>query len=325
MKTNLKKRVVVTGCAGFIGSHLVDKLLLDKQIVTGIDNLNTGQKIFLENAFKNKKFKFVYGDLLNLNLLKKILKNVDLVYHLAANADVRSGFNHPKKDLEQNAICTFNLLEAMRHNSVKKIVFTSTAPIYGDVKLFPTPENAPLPNQTSLYGASKLYCEGLIQSYCEGYNFQSWIFRFVSILGPRYSHGHVFDFYKQLKVNKSKKLKIFGNGFQRKSYLHVKDCISAIIIAINKSKKKINIFNLGCNEFLNVRKSAKIISKKLNLSPKFSFTGGKRGWIGDQPFVFLDTKKIRNLGWKNSINIENSIKMTVDWLNKNKWIFKKRK
>jgi len=325
LKSNSKKKIVVTGCAGFIGSHLVDKLLLDKQEVVGIDNLTTGQKKFLTNALKNKKFKFINGDLLNLSLLKKKLINVDLVYHLAANADVQSGLKHPKKDLEQNVLCTFNILEAMRYNSIKKIVFISTAPIYGDVSLFPTPENAPLSNQTSLYGASKLYCEGLIQSYCAGYNFQSWIFRFVAILGPRYSHGHVFDFYKQLAVNKSKKLKILGDGFQKKSYLHVKDCISAIEIAIKKSKKKINIFNLGCNEFLTVIKSAKIISKRLNLNPKFSFSGGKGGWIGDQPFVFLDTKKIRNLGWQNNINIENSIKMTVDWLDQNRWIFKKRK
>ena len=325
MNTNLKKRIFVTGCAGFIGSHIVDKLLLDKKDVIGIDNLCTGQKKFLSNALKNKKFKFINGDLLNLNLLKKILKNIDLVYHLAANADVRSGFKHPKKDLEQNVICTFNLLEAMRHNSVKKIVFTSTAPIYGDVNLFPTPENSPLSNQTSLYGASKLYCEGLIQSYCEGYNLQSWIFRFVSILGPRYTHGHVFDFYKQLNVNKKNKLKILGNGLQKKSYLNVKDCVSAILIASKKANKKINIFNLGCDEFINVNKSAKIICKKLNVKPKFFYTGGKIGWIGDQPFVFLKTKKIRKLGWKNKFNIEESIKMTVNWLQSNEWIFKKRK
>jgi len=216
-------------------------------------------------------------------------------------------------------------LESMRYNSVKKIVFTSTAPIYGDTKLIPTPENAPLSNQTSLYGASKLYCEGLIQSYCEGYDFQSWIFRFVSILGPRYPHGHVFDFYNQLMIKEKKTLKILGDGYQKKSYLHVKDCISAILIAIRKSKKKINIFNLGCNEYLNVRTSAKLICKKLKIKPKFIFTGGKRGWVGDQPFVFLNTKKIRNLKWKNKINIQNSIIDTVDWLKSNHWIFKKRK
>ncbi len=324
MKTQNKK-IVVTGCAGFIGSNLVDKLLSNNHRVIGIDNLSTGQNKFLGKAFKNKNFDFVNMNLSNLNLLKKKIKNIEIVYHLAANSDVKSGFDHPKKDLEQNVICTFNLLESMRYNSVKKIAFTSTAPIYGDTKLIPTPENAPLSNQTSLYGASKLYCEGLIQSYCEGYDFQSWIFRFVSILGPRYPHGHIFDFYKQLMIKDKKTLKILGDGYQKKSYLHVSDCISAMLIAIRKSKKKINIFNLGCNEYLNVRTSAKLICKKLMIKPKFIFTGGKRGWVGDQPFVFLNTKKIRNLKWKNKINIQNSILDTVDWLKSNHWIFKKRK
>ena len=327
MKKNIiKKKIVVTGCAGFIGSNLIDKLLsLKSDQIIGIDNLSTGQKRFIDKALKNRNFKFIKMDLLNLNLLKKKFKNVKIVYHLAANADVRSGFDHPKKDLEQNAICTFNILEAMRYNSVEKIIFTSTAPIYGDTRIFPTPENAPIPNQTSLYGSAKLYCESLIQSYCEGYNFQSWIFRFVSILGPRYTHGHVFDFYTQLNINKENKLKILGNGLQKKSYLNVKDCVSAILIATKKANKKINIFNLGCDEFINVNKSAKTICKKLNVKPKFFYTGGKSGWIGDQPFVFLKTKKIRKLGWKNKFNIEESIKMTVNWLQSNEWIFKKRK
>ena len=325
MITKNKKKIVVTGCAGFIGSNLVDALLSKNHKIIGIDNLSTGQKRFITNAISNKNFKFIKMDLLNLKMLKKILRNVDLVYHLAANADVRFGLNHPRKDLEQNAICTFNLLEAMRYNSVKKIVFTSTAPIYGNVKLFPTPENAPISNQTSLYGASKLYCEGLIQSYCEGFNFQTWIFRFVSILGPRYTHGHVYDFYKQLIINKNKKLKILGDGFQKKSYLNVFDCVSALILSSKKAKNKVNIFNLGCDESVQVKVSAKIIANKLNLKPKYVFSGGKRGWIGDQPFVYLKTSKIRRLGWKNKFNIKDSIKMTVEWLNSNKWIFKKRK
>jgi len=308
-----------------VGSNLLDELLKKGNKIIGIDNLSTGQIRFLTKALKNKNFKFIEMDLLNLRKLKKIFKNASFVYHLAANADVRFGLNHPKKDLEQNAICTFNVLEAMRFNSVKKIVFTSTAPIYGDNKIFPTPENASLSNQTSLYGASKLYCEGLIQSYCEGYNFQSWIYRFVSILGNRYTHGHVYDFYKQLVFNNKKKLFILGDGKQKKSYLDVNDCIAAILISTQKSKEKINTFNLGCDDYLNVKKSAKIISKKLNLNPKFIFGGGKTGWIGDQPFVYLSTKKIEQLGWKSKVSIENSIKNTVNWLNNNKWVFKIRK
>ncbi len=290
-KINKKKNIIITGCAGFIGSNLLDELLKRGNKIIGIDNLSTGQKIFLKKSLQNKNFTFFKMDLLNIKKLKKVFENAKIVYHFAANADVRFGLNHPKKDLQQNSICTFNVLEAMRFNSVKKIVFTSTAPIYGNSKIFPTPENAPLSYQTSLYGASKLYCEGLIQSYCEGYNFQSWIYRFVSILGNRYTHGHIYDFYKQLSFKSKKKLYILGDGNQKKSYLDVKDCISAILISTKKSKEKINIFNLGCDDYINVKKSAKIISKKLNLNPKFIFSGGKIGWVGDQPFVYLSTKK----------------------------------
>lgn len=325
IKSKNKKKIIITGCAGFIGSNLLDELLKKKNKIIGIDNLSTGQRKFLNKALKNKNFKFIKMDLLNLPKLKKIFRNADFVYHLAANADVRFGLNHPQKDLEQNAICTFNVLEAMRFNSIKKIVFTSTAPIYGNNKIFPTPENAPLSNQTSLYGASKLYCEGLIQSYCEGYNFKSWIYRFVSILGNRYTHGHVYDFYKQLIFKNNKKLLILGDGNQKKSYLNVKDCISAILISVKKSKNKINTFNLGCDDYINVKRSAKIISKALNLNPKFLFSGGKTGWIGDQPFVYLSTNKIKKIGWRSKISIENSIKDTVNWLNNNKWVFKKRR
>ena len=191
-------------------------------------------------------------------------------------------------------------------------------------KIFPTPENASMTYQNSLYGASKLYCEGLISSYCEGYNLQSWIFRFVSILGPRYSHGHVFDFVKNLLKNPNK-LKILGDGKQRKSYLHVFDVINAIKIALKKSNQKVNIFNLGHNNYINVNKSVKIIEMMMDLKPRKFYTGGKSGWIGDLPFVFLDNKKIKNLGWRPKITITQGIKDTSNWLIKNKWIFKKRK
>ena len=313
-------KYLITGGAGFIGSNLADELS-KKNKVTIVDNLSTGFKEYLP---KNKNIKFIKCNLLDKKKLFKIFKGHKIVFHLAANADIRFGLEHPKKDLEQNAIATFNVLEAMRFNKIKKIVFTSTAPVYGMNKIFPTPENASMTYQNSLYGASKLYCEGLISSYCEGYNLQSWIFRFVSILGPRYSHGHVFDFVKNLLKNPNK-LKILGDGKQRKSYLHVFDVINAIKIALKKSNQKVNIFNLGHNNYINVNKSVKIIEKFMDLKPKKFYTGGKSGWIGDLPFVFLDNKKIKNLGWRPKFTITQGIKNTVDWLINNKWIFKKRK
>ena len=231
------KKILVTGCAGFIGSNLVDKLLLNNCSVIGIDNLSTGQKKFLKNALKNKNFKFIKCDLLNFKKIRKIFNNIDIVFHLAANADVRYGYNKPYRDLEQNTISTYHVLESMRKNNVNKIVFCSTGSVYGEPKNFPTPENDNLPIQTSFYGASKIAGESFVQAYCEAFDFKGWIFRFVSILGNRYTHGHVYDFCNQLFKN-TKYLKALGDGNQRKSYLHVDDCIRAILIAIKKSKKK---------------------------------------------------------------------------------------
>ena len=316
------EKIIVTGGSGFIGSNLVDRLLLKNKKITVIDNFSTGFKNYLP---KNKNLKIIKCNLLHKNKLFQIFKNHDFVFHFAANADIKNGLNQPTKDLEQNAVVTSNVLEAMRYNNIKKIAFTSTAPVYGNTNQFPTEENSPMSNQISLYGASKLYCEGLITSYCEGYDFKSWIFRFVSILGPKYSHGHVYDFVKQLLKNKNK-LTILGNGKQKKSYLHVNDCLDAVLISIKKSKNNINIFNLGHDEYINVNQSVRNITKFMNCKPILSYTGGNSGWIGDMPFVFLNTNKIKKeTGWKPKINIEDSINDTVNWLLKNKWIFKNRK
>ena len=318
------KKILVTGCAGFIGSNLVDKLLLNNCSVIGIDNLSTGQKKFLKNALKNKNFKFIKCDLLNFKKIRKIFNNIDIVFHLAANADVRYGYKNPYRDLEQNTISTYHVLESMRKNNVNKIVFCSTGSVYGEPKNFPTPENDNFPIQTSFYGASKVAGESFVQAYCEAFNFKSWIFRFVSILGNRYTHGHVYDFCNQLFKNPTY-LKVLGDGNQKKSYLQVDDCISAMLIAIKKSKKKINIFNLGTNEYINVKQSINVICNQLQVKPKISFSGGKRGWIGDSPFIFLNNKKIRSLGWKPQFTIKESIEQTVKFLKQNKWVFKKRK
>lgn len=323
MKKIKIKVALVTGAAGFVGSNLVDFLLKKKIKVIGIDNLKTGKKIFLENAFKNKNFTFFKVDLLSLKPFSKIFnKNIDIVYHLAANADVRFGLKNPRRDIDQNILCTFNVLEASKKNKIKNIVFSSTGSVYGEAETIPTKENASFPIQTSIYGASKLASEGLISAYCEGYNMRCWIFRFVSILGPRYTHGHVYDFYKKL-MNNPNELFILGNGKQKKSYLHVYDCINAMHVAIKKkTRKKINIFNLGTDDYCQVNDSVKWISNILSLSPNLKYSGGKRGWIGDNPFIYLDTKKIRLLGWKPKFSIKKSVEDTVNYFLKNKWIFK---
>jgi UDP-glucose 4-epimerase len=235
----------------------------------------------------------------------------------------RFGTEHPRKDLEQNTIVTYNVLEAMRSNNVNRIAFSSTGSVYGEAKIIPTPEDAPFPIQTSLYGASKLAGEGLLAAYCEGFGFQSWIFRFVSILGERYTHGHVFDFYQKLKSNPSQ-LQVLGNGKQRKSYLYIQDCIDAMLLATELANDNVNIFNLGGDGFCEVRDSIGWICSELALDPELQFTGGDRGWIGDNPFIFLDTSKVRALGWRPKFDIREGVVNTVNYLRSNEWVFEAR-
>src|SRR6266704_2358722 len=247
-------RAFVTGAAGFIGSTLVDKLLEQGHTVVGYDNLATGRREFIANALRSSKFEFIEADVLDATCLNENVRGAEIVFHLSANADVRFGIEHPRKDLDQNTIATFNVLEAMRTNGVKTIAFSSTGSIYGEPEVFPTPETAPFPVQTSLYGASKLAAEGLIQAYCEGFGVQGYIFRFVSILGERYTHGHVFDFYRQLRLHPDK-LDVLGDGQQKKSYLYVQDCVDAMLLAIEKAPGKVNVFNLGADEYCQVNDS----------------------------------------------------------------------
>ncbi|GLR95196.1 MULTISPECIES: NAD-dependent epimerase/dehydratase family protein [Bradyrhizobium] len=313
----------VTGAAGFIGSNLVDRLLAAGHSVVGYDNFVTGQRRFVEGALKSSSFKLVEADLLNTDELGAAIAGCDMVFHLAANADVRFGTHHPFKDIEQNLIATYNLLEAMRANGIKRIAFASTGSVYGEATVFPTPETAPFPVQTSLYGNSKVAAEGLISSYCEGFGFQGFIFRFVSILGERYTHGHVFDFYQKLLADPSK-LEVLGNGKQRKSYLYVQDCIDAIMIAIERATDRVNIFNLGQDEYCEVNQSIGWICERLQLKPRLEYTGGERGWIGDNPFIFLDCRRIRALGWTPKLSIEKGVMTTLEYLIANPWVVEAR-
>jgi len=313
-------RILLTGCAGFIGSNLLDHMIQNSFEVIGIDNLSTGKIEHITNHLDNPNFAFHNLDLKDKHKLENINCNdVDLIIHLAANADVRFGLNHPSKDLEENTIVTFNVLELARNNNIKQFAFSSTGSIYGEPEIIPTPENVPFPIQTSLYGASKLACEGLIQAYAEGYGIRAFIFRFVSIMGPRYSHGHVYDFYKQL-LQDSSRLHLLGDGNQRKSYLHVSDCISAIFTVLEKAKDNINIFNLGVDDTCTVKQSANWISECLSLTPTLTFEGGERGWVGDNPNIHLSVEKLKRLGWINQYSIEESVKDTLRYLEANHWI-----
>ena len=316
-------RAFVTGGAGFIGSNLVDRLLAANHSVVAYDNFSTGQDAFLEIARSHPQFTIIRGDTLDLPALVEAMAGSEMVFHLAANADVRFGLEHPRKDLDQNTIATFNVLEAMRATGARRIAFASTGSIYGEASVIPTPEHAPFTVQTSLYGASKLAGEGLIQAYCEGFGFQSWIFRFVSILGERYTHGHVVDFYRSLRADPSR-LRVLGNGRQRKSYLYVQDCIDAILVALDRATEKVNVLNLGTEECCEVNDSIDWIIRALGVSPILDYTGGDRGWIGDNPFIFLDTTRIRALGWKPKLTIREGILRTLDYLRSNEWVLSGR-
>ena len=314
----------ITGGAGFIGSSMADVLAEDTaNNVVVYDNMSTGYEEFLFGLREKKNVKIIYGDILNNRMLNEAMADCEFVFHFAANADVRFGLQHPRKDLEQNTIATHNVLEAMRLNRISKVAFSSTGSVYGEATVIPTPEDCPFPIQTSLYGASKLAGESLITSYCEGFGFTAYIFRFVSILGERYTHGHIFDFYKQL-IKNPYELKVLGNGKQRKSYLYIKDCISAMLTIISKVQGGSNIFNLGTDEYCEVNNSIEWICEYLGLEPKLIYSGGDRGWVGDNPFIFLDCSKLKNLGWNAKNTIKDSVVKTVQFIEKNTWVYERR-
>ena len=326
------QNVFVTGAAGFIGSNLVDRLLAAGLRVTGWDNLVTGQLRFLDDAMKHPRFRLVRGDNLDLPALTAAMQGSDFVFHLAANADIKDGWAHPRKDLEQNTIATFNVLEGMRANRIRRIGFSSTGSVYGEALVTPdrpTPETDAFPIQTSLYAASKTAGEGLISSYAEGGQLdEAYIFRFVSILGERYTHGHVFDFYRQL-LEHPDRLRVLGNGKQRKSYLYVQDCVDAILhvtarATAKDAKHRTQIYNLGTPEYVEVNQSIGYIAAALGVKPRLEYTGGDRGWIGDNPFIFLDTKKIQATDWKPKLTIEQGIIRTLRWLEANRWVYEAR-
>ncbi|HEX4483928.1 MAG TPA: SDR family NAD(P)-dependent oxidoreductase [Solirubrobacteraceae bacterium] len=319
------KRVCITGGGGFIGSSLADRLAARGVEVVVLDDFRTGRREFLAEALAGPRVQLIDGDVLDRTAVEEATRGCDWVFHLQANADVRRGLEHPRRDLEQNTIATSNVLEAMRLNDVKQIAFSSTGSVYGEPYVFPTPEDAPFPIQTSLYAASKLAGEGLIEAYATGYGFTGLIFRFVSILGERYTHGHVFDFFCALKRDPTR-LRVLGDGRQEKSYLYVQDCVDAILLTAERHDHQpgAHVYNLGADETIVVDESIAIITEQLGVSPTIDHTGGRRGWTGDSPLIHLDTKRIRALGWEPQLTIRESVARTVQWLSASEYAWREQ-
>jgi len=317
-------KIVVTGGAGFIGSNVVRSLAHRGDEVLVVDNLESGRPENIEDVLAAPQVQLAVCDIVaQPDELHDAFRGADVVVHLAANADVRFGLEHPARDLEQNVLGTHNVLEAVRRAEVAELVFSSTGSVYGESDVIPTPEDAPFPRQTSLYGASKLAAEGFIAAYVEGYGLNATVYRFVSILGRAYAHGHVIDFVDQL-VTHPEELHILGDGSQRKSYLEVSDCVDAIVGRVGRADG-FEVFNLGVDDYCTVDESAGWICDRMGVSPRRSYSGGSRGWIGDNPFIFLDTARIRRTGWTPRFTIREAVERTVDYLLENRAELEARK
>jgi len=310
MSNSALTRYFITGGAGFIGSHLVDRLASSGE-VTVYDNLSSGKKEFIRHHLNSGNFHFIEADLLDLDALNKAIANHDVVFHLAANPDVRAGLTDTRLDLEQGTLTTYNLLEAMRLNEIGKIVFASSSTVYGEAGIKPVSEDYGPLLPISLYGAGKLACEGLISAFCHLFDMQAWIFRFANVVGARASHGVIFDFINKLKQN-PEELEILGDGTQEKPYLYIDDCIDGILFGFEHSQERVNVLNLGSDSSTNVAAIANMLVEAMGLSNvKFSYTGGNRGWRGDIPQVRFDITKIRNLGWKPRYSSDEAVRRAM--------------
>lgn len=312
------KKVFITGGAGFIGSHIADILTMEGKDVVVFDNLSSGKMNFLGKATKKPNFRLAKGDLLNIKDLNKSLdKDTSLVIHLAANPDISKGIKDPSLDFNKTIVATFNLLNEMKDKGISNLVYFSGSGVYGDVGNTFTKENHGPLLPVSMYGASKLSAEALISAFSNLFKIKAWIFRPANIIGNRATHGVIFDFIKRLKEN-PKELVILGNGKQSKSYIHVSDVIKAVSVAVNKSKDKINIFNIASNDFITVNEIADNVIEAMGLkNVKITHTEGKIGWPGDVAVVRINSSKIRKIGWKEKYNSAMAVKKTVSDLLKN--------
>ncbi len=305
-------KILVTGGAGFIGSHLIDELIDIGYEIDCIDNFSTGKKECIQHHLGEKNFRLIEGDILKTNI-KDVINDCDVVFHLAANPDVKLGAMDTRVHFEQNILATYRILEGMRKKGIKKIAFTSTSTVYGEAVEIPTPEDYGPLIPISLYGASKLSCEALISSYCHTFDMEGVIYRFANVVGPRSTHGVIYDFVNKLRKNPDE-LEILGDGKQKKSYMHISDCINAMIYGFENKEERVEIFNIGSKDWIDVKKIADIVSQEMGLKPKYQFTGGVdggRGWKGDVKTMLLLIKKIEELGWKPKYRSREAIQMTA--------------
>ncbi len=311
-------KCLITGGAGFIGSGLALQLMANGHEVVVVDDFATGYREHLDGSAAQVVELNLAGPDPELPTLREAMLGADRVFHLAANADVRFGWDHPRRDLAQNVDVTMRVAEAAVSAGVPDFVFSSTGSVYGEAEVVPTPEDAPFPIQTSLYGASKAAAEGFLAAYAEAERLNVTVFRFVSVLGPRYSHGHVIDFARQLRKDPTR-LRVLGDGTQRKSYMHVSDCIDGVI-GLSPHSTGFQVFNLGIDGHCTVNDSIGWITERMGVKPQLEYTGGNRGWVGDNPLIHLDTSRANAAGWKPERSIRDSVIDTVDWLLSNEWL-----
>jgi UDP-glucose 4-epimerase len=313
------KTVLITGCCGFIGSNLTLRLLQSNIRIIGVSRFQPMHEKILQELNEYNNFKFYDIDLSKPNSLNEIVESdIEMVFHLAANADVRFSSVYPDKDINDGILATYNVLRWIKQREIKKIAYSSTSAVYGDSEIIPTPENSSF-IQTSFYGAAKLAGEGLVQAHCAAYDTQSWIFRYSSITGPRYSHGFIYNFYSMLKKNPNE-LYVHGGKDQRKTYLDVDDCIDAMLTIVSNTNNPVNIFNIGNTTTCSLTESIPIIINYMKINPEITWSGNEVGWIGDSKINYLDVSRLISLGWNPKYSIPETIVRTLDWLENNQWI-----
>jgi UDP-glucose 4-epimerase len=307
-------KILVTGGAGFIGSHLADLLINDGHNLIILDNLSLGRENNIEHLYDNNKFEFIKGDILDIELLDRLFEanKFDIVFHMAANSDIAQSFANPNIDKDNTFMTTYALLTAMKKYNVKKIVFASTSAIYGDTPDLLHENYGPL-KPVSHYGASKLASESFISSFVENYDMQAWIVRFPNVVGERATHGVIYDFIKKLRKDSSK-LEVLGDGEQYKPYLYVKDLVEAIIFVYENADDKLNIYNLGVNSRTKVKDIARMVIQKMNLTAQIEYTGGDRGWVGDVPEFNYDLSKINNFGWTAKYTSNEAVQKAIQYI-----------